>query len=372
MRKAAEMERIVVGERRLQKPSLRQARPFVKASPSIRQHVLSLGVALLLSACWPIAAQQVHFDVLPVISAPEVTTEEFAEWNPDEKLIEVNIQVSTLMSHVSDGDIHYFLFRIESPRGRMHVVDFSPRTLLQSDVVGNVGVQTSQQRDQSAGITAGGDLPAVVTLDATAGLTNKQSAQFKYEILPRQEVLMASGTTRRGTGAYFKLRPSSQESLEGSRDFQLVLRVPQAWRADKLVVYCYAYGANPKGANRAAVRWGQATFAVAVHAAGDIEAKHLAREYVTAEADVRQLLVRHGSARDHLQHRPANLEQVWKRLVGAERHEHSAGKTYARMTLEPDLALRSDQFKQLPRNVQDAVHHLADVQQSMLDLRPQL
>jgi hypothetical protein len=83
---------------------------------------------------------------------------------------------------------------------------------------------------------------------------------------------------------FFKFKPSSQSTLEGSREFSAVLAVPSEWRAGVVVVSCQARGRQPRYLIPAAERSQHRTFLVALHQAGDDEARQAARRYLDAPA----------------------------------------------------------------------------------------
>jgi hypothetical protein len=131
-----------------------------------------------------------------------------------------------------------------------------------------------------------------VKANLTRARTKTNGERIQYERLPPLELLSASGTMHRGAAAYFKLKPSPRTSLEGSKDFVLILRVPAAWRGDFVRLQCDAIGYD-----RGVVRHldeskhvGRGEFYVALYAEGDLQAKQAATQVVDCERYFREMV----------------------------------------------------------------------------------
>ncbi len=233
----------------------------------------------------------VQFDANSMVGCRDITPPEFASANPDERLVEAKFQISSLIGDRSDDQLIEYLYRIESTEQSLRVVDYLPKTTLATSVAGNLDVETKLEKSSSIGITAGGDYNHLLRGDATAANSSKRNSSVHYELLPRLDLLAASGTTARGTGVYFKLKPSDRMSLEGARDFLLVLRVPGTWRGDYVRVTCQAKRPNA-GLVRSLsgeVTCGSANFVVAPYDQEDKSAKLAALELVQAERRLLEL-----------------------------------------------------------------------------------
>jgi hypothetical protein len=90
---------------------------------------------------------------------------------------------------------------------------------------------------------------------------------------------------------YFKLKPTSQTTLEGGKEFVLVLRVPQSWRGDILQASCQATGyrntSAPPFEERGTI--GGQRFLVALYQEGDEYAKRSAQQFAIAEQHLRNV-----------------------------------------------------------------------------------
>jgi hypothetical protein len=253
-----------------------------------------LGVTPALRAGMP----AVQFDVPPLIGCRDITTKEFAAANPGERLVEARLEISTLLGAGADNGLREYFFRVSSPGFRMHVADYQPKTTLASEFAGNISVEQRNEATKSAGLTVSGVWNQLVKISGSGDVGSKESTATRYELLAPMEPVTASGTIFRGSGVYFKLRPSRQTSLEGSRVFSLILRAPSSWRGDYLHVHCEATGVR-RGIVRSLdepTQSGVRDFFVGLYLAGDREAKALAERMVRAEEVLRRSLIQHREA----------------------------------------------------------------------------
>ncbi len=184
-------------------------------------------------------APQVQFDVPRLVACREVPPEDPHAVQPGHKLVEVVLEVSLLVTRGDARQVREVFYRVESPRQSWEVVDYLPRTITTSSLAGPVAVETRHEaQGQLGGQGRLGWAAPSASVQLTAGVQNKQSRLFRYELLPPQQVVAAAGTIQRRGGVYFKLRPHPQFPLEGTRQLVLLLQVPQSWRADWLVVHC--------------------------------------------------------------------------------------------------------------------------------------
>jgi len=234
------------------------------------------------------AAPEVSFDVTPSASCRDVTTAEFAEANPDERLIEVLIEVSALIRQGKEDDLLQYFYRFDSPRRTMRVVDYAPKTTLASDLAGNVTIEQKQEASKGLGLAVTAPLDWPAKLSGSGDLGTKTTDTKRYELVPPMTAVAASGTLDRGYSVYFKLRPSRSLSLEGARLFTLVLRVPHHWRADYGHLTCTASASAQGllGPLDEEVVCGRRRFVVALYAEGDASAKAAAERLVRAESEL--------------------------------------------------------------------------------------
>ena len=261
--------------------------------PQPRRGALS-GLVVLMFAAPPLLARapSVRFDTAYLVSCRDVTTDEFTASNPRERLIEGRFRVTAI---VDDGQLPgdmQFVYRFLSPAGRLRVVDYQPKTRQATAVAGNVIVETKKESSKSLGVSVSGSFESLMRGTAGSDIGSKKAASIRCEFKPPMEVVLVAGTVERGTGVYFKMWPSPDCSLQGSREFLGVMRVPSTWRGDVMYVRCEALQN----------RWGKLTscdvtrFVVGLYAEGDDEARLAAEDLVLSEALLRRTVTRHQKA----------------------------------------------------------------------------
>jgi hypothetical protein len=267
--------------------------PRMTASHPRNTHWIAgvVAVALLCpTSSWAADSPHVQFDVAAIVGCRDVTKAEFAAAHPSERLVEARIQVSSLIDErAGDGELIEYFYRFQCPSGGVRVDDYQPRTTLDTMLAGNVGIERKNEAAQSAGITVSGVFDHLLKGAASADANRKSSDTLRYELLPPLESLAASGTIGRSTGVYFKLKPSPRTTLEGGKEFVLVLRVPEEWRADVVELRCTARGVR-RGTLAALdeqTDWGRARFTIALYQQGDRAAKDAAERFVSAESSLR-------------------------------------------------------------------------------------
>lgn len=263
--------------------------------PSLVWFVLTL----LVSPTLPLAAETpcVRFDVLPTVSAEEVTEEVSIPLDENEKLVRLRVRISSLARLNRDDTLVQYLYLISSASEPFQIVDFSPKTKLSSDVVGNVAIERSRGQSTSVGLKAHlpKDLP--FRADATATHGADASDLIRYEQLPKLDVVASSGTMERGRAVYFKLRPSTRGTLEGEKAFEIVARVPKRWRAGLLELHCQALGRTSALWSRLEKEedWvcGDRQFLIGAYLQDDSAARESVQAFVSSRAQLVELAHTH-------------------------------------------------------------------------------
>lgn len=240
----------------------------------------------------------VEFDVASVVACRDVTTEEFAKAHPEEKLLRASFHLSSLIRQGRESDLIQFFYRIESPTGSLRIVDHLPRTELTSPVVGSIAVEKKDESTHRIGALIGGQYPPFSQAEINAQAGSTRGTNIRYKMLPRMELLAASGTLNRQRGVYFKLKPSPQTSLEGARQFICVLRVPKSWRGDCVHVDCQATGYVRRGWRllEGQSSCGQAAFLVGLFVAGDEPARQAVSHRVSCDESLARAINQHAEA----------------------------------------------------------------------------
>jgi hypothetical protein len=224
---------------------------------------------------------EVVFDASPSVACRPVTSDEFKQTHPEEMVVEARVQISTLIYEGGADELVELFYQFTSPEQSSEIVDYLPKTTLGSQYAGNIAVENSDEHRDELTVGATGQFNSIVQANAGAIHGTIGRSAVKYEMLPPQELLTAAGTMYRGTGVYFKLRRSAQVSLEGAREFVLMLRVPAGWRGDYVRLACEARGAAGKPKS--------AAFLVPLYLAGDLQAQGSAEKLGKAERRLLQV-----------------------------------------------------------------------------------
>ncbi|MCA9177140.1 MAG: hypothetical protein KDB14_21775 [Planctomycetales bacterium] len=255
----------------------------VKSGPLLSAALLSLSAILIAAPL--LADTSVRFDAGQTVACHNITTPEFAADHPGEQLWEAKLEVSSLISGNERVLQHYF-YQVDMIDQEIKFVDYLPQTTLESPYADPVNVERKDERSRSAGISVTWDTLVKVAPTANAG--TKSSTQVRYNLLPPKEQVAASGTLRRSRGVYFKLRPSTQHTLEGGKEFALVFRTPAGWRAGAMLLRCEAKSTKKSFFKNETVSAGSGLFMLALYQAGDAEAKAAALRYAEAESKLRE------------------------------------------------------------------------------------
>ncbi len=272
----------------------------------------SLYPSSLLSADLPI----LQFDVRHRVACIDVSQDDHFKTVLGKRLIQAKIPVSTLVRHGSAQELLQLLIRFENPDRSVQVIDYQPKTTLATDIVGNIGIETKQDKSAGVGVNLSAS-QAGIRGTTTAEIGSKHGQSIKWQHLPPLELLSASGTIGRGSGVYFKLKPSKRTSLEGNRDFVLLLQVPESWQSGVLHIDCRAEGLQRSSITNWSekVTCGHNRFVVALYAANNKRAQQQASLLVSADKQLRQMAAAHRqeieqSACPHLGYRLGVLFQL--------------------------------------------------------------
>lgn len=259
-----------------------------RQSPRTRWRTLLLVTALLLvGSAWRIAGTGstplLRFDVPFLLGCRNLPLKD-GPAQPGQDLIEVVIPISVRVLAGTEKDLKQCLYTLTDPvePETLLVRDWLPRTELRTEYakpihmsregMAKIGISLSAHYVVAAAGDAGGQVKSGVT----------------YEMLPPQEIVLASGTTHHGHGIFFKLKPSTQTTLEGMKAFSAIFAVPGGWRAGYVKLDCEALG-HERGIVRQLdqeVNSGRAVFYVALYRTGDIEAEMLAGRMARCEHDL--------------------------------------------------------------------------------------
>ncbi|HMO14639.1 MAG TPA: hypothetical protein PKD64_12330 [Pirellulaceae bacterium] len=242
--------------------------------------VFVLFSAAAISTGGQVLGQQALFDVPAIL--PAVLIDVVGSNSTD--TIHVEVPVSILQKQSKGIELEELFIAVYWSSEANLVCDFSPKTILASEIEGTILVQQQQESSTTAGIDANGKYSNVIGVSGKLQSSGTKRESQTFHRLPHQELLTASGFIKRGTGAYFKFRASSQTTLEGTHLVMLSFKVPKSWRAGLLRVDCQLKGKRRGYTSLDTTEFTQNTeFVSVVHLTDDILAYELASKYVDAE-----------------------------------------------------------------------------------------
>lgn len=235
-------------------------------------------------------APEIEFDVELTIPCQDITSDKYQLLQPEDKLIEVHLSCSTRLTAGKEKEIKELDIELISPDRRLRVVDFMPQTQLGTDVSGEIQITEDNKSERSftgtlkPELTLKGGSPnaqisgGVQAASFEAKKDNSQGVVRAYKLLPKKDLLLASGTLNRGHGVYYKLKPSDQSSLQGRKEFVCICEVPRDWHCDWVLVTCGAVGYRSTFGIKREAQCGFFQNYVGLHQVGNAESAQLARE----------------------------------------------------------------------------------------------
>ncbi len=252
---------------------------------------IATAIFFLLAVACAAAADEpvVRFDVPALVAVHELEpTDGHSASSSSQKIIEIVIPVSSEVNSANRNATDEFRFDVCWNRNVYPLVDYAPRTQTVSDIEGLISVEKNTNKNSGIGISLGSSYLESVSGTAKADLSNQTGTKLHYQEVPQHEVLVASGTLQRGTGAFFRFHPSKRNTLEGGRDLIVAYRVPLEWRGGVIKVECRA-----NGHRRIVGSWREPfeesrAFVVPVYLEGDDQARKAAEDFVRSEQGLRQ------------------------------------------------------------------------------------
>jgi hypothetical protein len=167
---------------------------------------------------------------------------------------------------------------ISSPAMRLKILDYLPNTTLESTYADDrIEVADMTENTDTTG-TEARVAYSVLSLGATKNQSAKKTEQNHYKRVAPKSLVLASGTTNRGHGVFFKLRPSNGTSLEGAKEFTFLAIVPKEWRGDWCTFVCAARANKKSLVSSSVVLAGIEQAHVGLFLSGDRQASDLCGE----------------------------------------------------------------------------------------------
>jgi hypothetical protein len=218
------------------------------------------------------------FDLPDTIECRDVTPREFAVAHPALKVIEAKLRISARLNDGAEDDIIDFLYLIGSPEKRIKFQDYLPNTTLESTALDD-RIEVAETNENTASTNADAKVSyKVLSLGGSISHGSKKTESNHYKQIAPKALVLASGTTDREHGIFFKLRPSKGASLEGAKEFTFLATVPRSWRGDWCMVSCAARFKAHSFLSRGAVTGSAEQAQIGMYLAGDAQAAALAEE----------------------------------------------------------------------------------------------
>jgi hypothetical protein len=234
------------------------------------------------------------------VECRDVTGQAFALMHPNEKVVEANLRISVRLAQGDEREIEQLLFEITSPGERLRVVDFLPRTQLESEAADGIQVTKTTETTRSLGATAGTGFSftriaganqastsaqILPSANANATTTHHNALTETSKKIPPGKVVVASGTMDNEHGVFYKLKRSAVTSFEGTKMVSFRFVVPADWRGDWVVISAQANGTFKRSLFFKAVEsCGETKAFVGLYLAGDAAAERAALELAESQA----------------------------------------------------------------------------------------
>lgn len=335
---------------------------------SCRSRLLPVQTAtfsLCLIAATVVQAQPaIRFDLAPLSVAETVEPSESAKPLPGQRLVRIPLRISALVDSPQPPRIDQVMIQVHCIDSSISVVDYAPRTELASPFEGNLEINKTAERNKHLGFTLNGGYGKMIEGTLGGDAAKKDIDNLKFRRVAPLEVVAASGTLGRGHGVYFKLRSTALQVLEGDKQFEVVLSVPQAWQSGLLDVQIEANTSKKTfGGLDSEIRClGRAEFIVATFLDDDPAVRQAAMTLVEREGTLRGAAARFESKKRS--QGPSLFRQVAHALdLGQDEIRHDWIYQVMRGTVDPHL---DKNIRSLPMQVRIAILDYQEAQQEFL------
>lgn len=255
-----------------------------------RGRIVSAGVWLAAfagAASAAASAPYVEFDFARAAACVDVTPPSTIDQYAKIRFVKLILPVSVRFHGLALDEVDEIDIEISGAAAGLRVHDFAPTTQLASDVAQQIETTTTTKRARSLDATLGGALPvpyaeliAHVSPSINAGISGSEVETERMNRLPPMRAVVVSGTSSEGRGVFYKLKRSSQFSLEGVHGLSVTFVVPAVWRGGEVQVTCTARGRRKVLWMKHAATVGEESSNVRLHTAGTVPAYHVAKPVV--------------------------------------------------------------------------------------------
>jgi hypothetical protein len=254
----------------------------------------------------------VEFDIAQKAACRTISAPESLKLHPGARVVEVAFDLSTRIIG-NEADLKYITVEIWSPGRQLSMVGFSPSTTLQNESID--GVIEVEEHRAAGQISVEYDLPPA---KIKASAKNSGDSKLVEKKLAPKSLLVASGTFDRAHGVYFTLHPSTQESLQKTRQFVCQLEVPKEFRGDYIQMTCTAVAQDRRvvRSRDTEVTAGLARFTLGIYLDGDNEARRAAELLAQRQQDLSEAQSRAAQLRESDEQAKRGDSRRWWESVG--------------------------------------------------------
>ncbi len=318
----------------------------------------------LIAAAVAQAQPAIRFDLAPLSVAEAVEPNESAKPLPGQRLVRIPLRISALVDSPQPPRIDQVMIQVHCIDSSASVADYAPRTELASPFEGNLEINQTAERNKHLGFTLNGGYGHMVEGTLAGDAAKKDIDNVKFRRVAPLEVVAASGTLGRGHGVYFKLRSTALQVLEGDKQFEVVLSVPQAWQSGLLDVQIAANTSKKTfGGLDSEVRCvGRAEFVVATFLDDNPAVRQAAMTLVKREGALR------GAAAKYQANKRPQSSSLFRQVahvldLGQDEIRHDWMYQVMRGTVDPHL---DENIRSLPMQVRIAILDYQEAQQEFL------
>jgi hypothetical protein len=159
---------------------------------------------------------------------------------------EVTVPVSFRATKGNADDVQQLEIELTFGGHEILVLGFEPRTTLAGDVVGEIEETVTTEESNSFDAAVGASVPipglkvAQIGPSVNASDSDRTVRTQKIRRRPQLSTVVVAGSTARGRGVFFQLRPAPDVSLEGAHHLTLHIAVPVELQFASIDVKCRA------------------------------------------------------------------------------------------------------------------------------------
>jgi hypothetical protein len=211
----------------------------------------ALGALFAAVSLAPLTTQALQAGVRGVFDFPLEVAAAAASGHADSQpprmvCYEVTIPVSFRATKGRAADVVQIEIELTCNDEEVLVLDYEPQTTLTGDVVGEIEetITTEDASGVKAAVGASLPIPGLEAAQIGPSVDYSNSARTvrtqKLHRQPQLAAIVVAGSTARGRGVFFQLRPAPDVTLEGAQPLTLHIAAPRSFRTASLTIKCRA------------------------------------------------------------------------------------------------------------------------------------